>query len=117
MSKKAIAKDIQVQLANIRTEISDAELQVSLLNIREKVIAERFEKAVNDVYKEKYGVDRGDIIMCDGEEFRFLRFDGLSNTPVVNYKLKSKKWSRKEQVLWMYDWKTKETISLGKLKL
>ena len=112
---KSQARVIQAQLKNLRKEISDAELQVSLLNIREKALTEQFNEAVDKVYREKFNVDTGDIIKSDGEEYRFVKFN--NSTPIVNRKLKSGKWSKVEQELWMYDFKTESCHSWGKIKL
>jgi len=112
---KLKARQIQSDLKKLRKEISDAELQLSLLNIREKAMVEQFNEAVDKVYREKYSIEAGDTLIADGEEYRFVRFN--NSTPIVNRKLKSGKWSKVEQELWMYDFKTKSCQSWGKIEL
>jgi hypothetical protein len=112
---KMEARKIRHSLKALRKEIDDAELQLSMLNIREKAMTEQFNDAVDKVYQKKYGVKAGDIIKSDGEDFRFVRFD--SSTPIVNRKLKCGKFSIVEQKLWMYDFKTKSCHNWGDIDL
>ena len=58
----------------------------------------------------QYNVKPGDIIQCGDEEYRLVRFKELSTDPIVNAKLKSGKWSKREQQLHCYDWETKDLI-------
>ena len=114
---KSQARIIQAQLKNLRKEIDDAETVVNNLQLQEKELEGHFEASVHKLYKERHQIQAGDIMVCDEEQYKFVRFDGLSESPIVNYKLLSCKWSKKEWTLFMYDWKTQSTMTLGKIKL
>lgn len=107
---KNAARKYQAKKKEIEGQISLKEAQIEALNRELAEVSEMFSEKVKAYYELLMNVKKGDIIECDGEKFRFVRFAELSKDPIVNEKLKSGKWGKRERQLWAYDWEKKETM-------
>jgi hypothetical protein len=87
--------------------------QESKLKKYKAALEEKRNEYIAKVEKYRYyqfNVKAGDVIQCGDEEYRLVGFKELSTDPIVNAKLKSGKWSKREQQLHLYDWETKDII-------
>ena len=72
--------------------------------------SEQFQRILQLYYREKYQVDSGDVIICDGEHFRFVEFAEHSTDPIVNRQLKAGRWATRKDRIHLYDWEKKTTM-------
>lgn len=110
---KENARRISKILNTHRAKIDKTEQQLRELEQEEKCISLEFENAVSLYYQERYKVKAGDIVVCDGEQYKFVKFASLSTDPMVNRKLASGRWATKVQQIWAYDWDEKKIIGWG----